>query len=123
MRYFLALVVLLLTSTSVLSQLGQLCNKRPVVIEYLLKRFSEKPVIIMVDNIGRLVEVLVNTKTGSWSLLVTLPGDNMGCVLRFGTGIQFFQNEEPGRAIQHEEPERNQQEEPKQKFLPYRSKR
>jgi len=97
MRYFLALAVLLLTSTSALSQgqsTGQLCRDRPIVIEYLSEKYSERPIIVMVDSGGRLVEVVVNIQTGSWSLVVTTPRTNIGCVVAFGSGIQFLQYQE-----------------------------
>ncbi len=116
----MALIVLLLMSTSVLSQSTQLCRDRLIVLEYLLQKYSEKPLAVMIDSYGQLVELLVNIETGtwSWSIVVTTPRNNIGCVVAFGHGVQFIQYEEPGSDIQQEEPELNQQE-----FPPYRSER
>jgi hypothetical protein len=99
MRFFLALVVLLLTSTSVLGQSGRLCHDREVVIEYLYNKYSESPIIIMVDRHSQLVEILANRKTSSWSIVVTTPGRNIGCIVSFGDGVKVIRQEEPGQAI------------------------
>ncbi len=99
MRFFLALVVLLLTSTSVLGQSGRSCHDRKVLIEYLYNKYLERPIIIMVDSQSQLVEILANRKTSSWSLIITTPGRNIGCIVSFGYGVKVIRQEELGKAI------------------------
>jgi len=92
MRCFLIFVVLLLTSTTAVAE--RLCHHRKVLIDYLQTKYLEKRVVVMVDGNGRLVELFDNKKTGSWSILVTEPGQKLSCIVSFGFGIRFIQPEE-----------------------------
>ena len=56
------------------------CNERDNVLELLAKKYQETPIAAGVTNTGGLVEVLTDTKGGTWTrppVLVTPIGDGL----------------------------------------------
>ena len=70
------------------------CAKRDVVVTRLDEKYGEHRNNMMLDAQGNLVELFSNLETGSWTLMVTIPGGPT-CIL--STGEAFVQ--EP-RAIE-----------------------
>ena len=50
------------------------CGDGAALMAHLEKEWSEAPAVIALDAAGRLVRILVNPQTGTWSILVTGPG-------------------------------------------------
>lgn len=73
----------LLASTAMAQQ--PQCNDRDHVLELLSKKYKETPVAAGVTNTGGLVEVLTDTKGGTWTIIVTTP-QGMSCLVAAGEG-------------------------------------
>ncbi len=63
----------------------QQCNERDNVLDLLAKKYKETPVAAGVSNAGGLVEVLTDTKSGTWTIIVTTP-QGMSCLVAAGEG-------------------------------------
>ncbi len=74
--------VTLLTSPAAAQ--GPQCAPRAALLESLSKNYDEAPVSMGVTNTGSLVEVLASP-TGSWTILVTMPGGPT-CMVSSGDG-------------------------------------
>ncbi len=61
------------------------CNERENVLELLAKKYQETPIAAGVTNTGGLVEVLTDTKGGTWTIIVTTP-QGMSCLVAAGEG-------------------------------------
>ena len=61
------------------------CNERDNVLALLAKKYQETPVAGGVTNTGGLVEVLTDTKGGTWTIIVTTP-QGMSCLVAAGEG-------------------------------------
>lgn len=61
------------------------CDLHGNILDYLAERWGEAPVAMGVSNQGGLVEVIVNPKTGSWTIVVTAPG-GASCIVSAGQG-------------------------------------
>ncbi len=61
------------------------CNERENVLELLAKKYQETPIAAGVTNTGGLVEVLTDTKGGTWTIIVTTPR-GMSCLVAAGEG-------------------------------------
>jgi hypothetical protein len=61
------------------------CNERDNVLELLAKKYKETPIAAGVTNTGGLVEVLTDTKGGTWTIIVTTP-QGMSCLVAAGEG-------------------------------------
>ncbi len=61
------------------------CNERDNVLELLAKKYQETPIAAGVTNTGGLVEVLTDTKGGTWTIIVTTP-QGMSCLVAAGEG-------------------------------------
>ena len=61
------------------------CNERENVLELLAKKYQEKPIAAGVTNTGGLVEVLTDTKGGTWTIIVTTP-QGVSCLVAAGEG-------------------------------------
>jgi len=61
------------------------CNERDNVLELLAKKYKETPIAAGVTNTGGLVEVLTDTKSGTWTIIVTTP-QGMSCLVAAGEG-------------------------------------
>ncbi len=61
------------------------CNERDNIIELLAKKYQETPIAAGVTNTGGLVEVLTDTKGGTWTIIVTTP-QGMSCLVAAGEG-------------------------------------
>ena len=61
------------------------CNERDNVLALLAKKYQETPIAAGVTNTGGLVEVLTDTKGGTWTIIVTTP-QGMSCLVAAGEG-------------------------------------
>ena len=50
------------------------CGDGAQIIAHLEKEWGEDPAVIALDAAGRMVRILANPESGTWSLLVTGPG-------------------------------------------------
>lgn len=50
------------------------CGDGAGLIAQLEKEWGEDPAVVALDAAGRMVRVLVNPQTGTWSMLITGPG-------------------------------------------------
>lgn len=60
------------------------CGDGAGLISHLEKEWGEDPAVIALDAAGRMVRVLANPETGTWSLLITGPGGPT-CLVQSGT--------------------------------------
>lgn len=60
------------------------CGDGSSIIAHLEKDWGEAPAVIALDAAGRMVRVLVNPETGTWSMLVTGPGGPT-CLISHGS--------------------------------------
>ncbi len=49
------------------------CTERPTVVDHLASEYSERPVAIGLASNGGVIEVLSSQKSGSWTLIITMP--------------------------------------------------
>ncbi len=61
------------------------CDERDNVLAVLAKKYQETPIAAGVTNTGGLVEVLTDTKGGTWTIIVTTP-QGMSCLVAAGEG-------------------------------------
>jgi hypothetical protein len=61
------------------------CNDRKQVLDLLAQKYKEAPVASGVTNNGGLVEVLTDTKGGTWTIIVTTP-QGVSCLVAAGEG-------------------------------------
>ena len=61
------------------------CNDRDKVLGLLAQKYKEAPVASGVTNNGGLVEVLTDTKGGTWTIIVTTP-QGVSCLVAAGEG-------------------------------------
>lgn len=59
------------------------CAERDMVVDRLDEQYGEHRNNMMLDAQGNLVELFSNLETGSWTLMVTLPGGPT-CILSMG---------------------------------------
>ena len=72
------------------------CGDGAEMIAHLEKQWGEAPAVLALDAAGRLVRIMVNEETGSWTLLVTGPGQPT-CLLSHGTAWEpIARPPEPG---------------------------
>ena len=60
------------------------CGDGSTIIAHLEKDWGEAAEIIALDAAGRMVRILVNPETGTWSMLVTGPGGPT-CMISHGS--------------------------------------
>lgn len=60
------------------------CGDGAALIAHLEKEWGERPSIIALDAAGRMVRILVNPETGTWSMLITGPGGPT-CMISHGS--------------------------------------
>lgn len=60
------------------------CGDGDSLIAHLEKEWGEAPAVIALDAAGRLVRILINPQTGTWSLLMTGPGGPT-CMVNHGS--------------------------------------
>jgi len=65
------------------------CDERNNVLELLAKKYKETPIAAGVTNTGGLVEVLTDTKSGTWTIIITTP-QGMSCLVAAGEGWRNF---------------------------------
>lgn len=61
------------------------CNDRKNVLDLLANKYKESPIALGVTNSGGLVEVLSNSKGGTWTIIVTTP-QGVSCLVAAGEG-------------------------------------
>ena len=72
------------------------CGDGGRLIAHLEKEWGEDPEILALDAAGRMVRILVNPETGTWSMLVTGPGGPT-CLAASGSAWQQLREPtEPG---------------------------
>ncbi len=79
------------------------CNERDNVLELLAKKYQETPIAAGVTNTGGLVEVLTDSKGGTWTIIVTTP-QGMSCLVAAGEGwrnMEQIEHIEPGNEIRY----------------------
>ena len=60
------------------------CGDADAIIAHLAERWGETPAAMALDAAGRMIRILVNRETGSWTAIVTGPGQPT-CLLSHGT--------------------------------------
>ena len=60
------------------------CGNGSAIVDMLAVDWGETPTAIALDAAGRLVQILVNAETGTWSMLMTAPGGRT-CLIHHGT--------------------------------------
>ncbi len=78
-----AALFFVLSSQSVMAQRSS-CGEGAALIAHLEKDWGEGAAIIALDAAGRMVRILVNPETGTWSMLVTGPGGPT-CMISHGS--------------------------------------
>ena len=74
-----------IVSMAALAQPQPQCDERDKVLGMLAQKYQETPIAAGVTNKGGLVEVLTNTKGGTWTIIVTTP-QGMSCLVAYGEG-------------------------------------
>jgi hypothetical protein len=74
-----------LIASTAMAQGQPQCNERDNVLSLLAKKYKETPIAAGVTNTGGLVEVLTDTKSGTWTIIVTTP-QGMSCLVAAGEG-------------------------------------
>ena len=74
-----------LIASTAMAQTQPQCNERDNVLALLAKKYKETPIAAGVTNTGGLVEVLTDTKSGTWTIIVTTP-QGMSCLVAAGEG-------------------------------------
>ena len=59
------------------------CGPRTAVVDHLQRRFAEVPVAIGLQSNGSVLEVFASSKSGTWTILVTVPG-GVSCAIMDG---------------------------------------
>ena len=83
MRLLIAVFAAALLSPMAQAQPG-VCGDAGELIAYLEKDWGENVTAIALDAAGRLVRVLHNPETGTWSMLITVPGGRT-CMISHGS--------------------------------------
>ncbi len=66
-------------------QMSPNCRPREAMLNWLSRKFSERPIGRGVGRKGNLVEITVNDETSTWSEIVTSPL-GVSCLIRAGQG-------------------------------------
>ena len=61
------------------------CDERDAVLKHLARKYQETPIAAGVTNTGGLVEVLVDAKGDTWTIIVSTP-QGMSCLVAAGEG-------------------------------------
>ena len=64
------------------------CGSGGGLIAHLEKEWGEVPAAVSLDEAGRMVRILANPETGTWSLLITRPG-GLTCLVHSGTAWEL----------------------------------
>ncbi len=65
------------------------CGNGGQISAHLEKDWGERPAALALDAAGRLVTILANPESGTWSLLMTAPGGRT-CLIHHGTAWEPF---------------------------------
>lgn len=60
------------------------CGDGAALVAHLERDWGEGPAVVALDAAGRMVRILVNPETGTWSMLVTGPGGPT-CMISHGS--------------------------------------
>lgn len=72
------------------------CGPGPGLVAHLEKEWGEEPAVVALDAAGRMVRILANPETGTWSILITGP-DGPTCLIQHGSAWeQIVRLVEPG---------------------------
>lgn len=71
---------------------GMPCGDGAAFVAHLEKDWGEDPNVIALDAAGRMVRILVNPETGTWSMLVTGPGGPT-CLISHGSAWEAIHQE------------------------------
>ena len=61
------------------------CSERDDVLELLARKYKEVPFAAGMTSTGGLLEVLTDYKSGTWTIIVTMP-QGMSCLVAAGEG-------------------------------------
>jgi hypothetical protein len=89
-KSLLLAVALISMANSVSAEEQPQCNERKNVLDLLASKYKESPIALGVTNSGGLVEVLSNTKGGTWTIIVTTP-QGVSCLVAAGEGWRNMQ--------------------------------
>ncbi len=91
MKRFACIAVALFVATASLpaTAQNQRCTKRPDIVRHLAKKFSETPVAIGLSGNGGVIEVLSSKKSGSWTIIITMPDGN-SCLIAAGKNWELI---------------------------------
>lgn len=65
------------------------CTHRPTVVDHLASEYAETPVAIGLASNGGVVEVLSSPKSGSWTMIITLPNGST-CMIAAGENWEIM---------------------------------
>lgn len=71
-----------------------ICAPREIVIERLSSKYGETRVSVGLTSSGGVVETFANSKSGTWTVLVTGPS-GVSCVVSGGEAFNAFPQGEP----------------------------
>ena len=84
-----AALIFVLFSQSAVAQRTP-CGDGAALVAHLEKDWGEGPAVVALDAAGRMVRILVNPETGTWSMLVTGPGGPT-CMISHGSAWEAVQ--------------------------------
>ncbi len=92
MKRFACMAVALFVATASFSATAQQqrCTKRPDIVTHLANKFSEAPIAIGLSVTGGVIEVLTSEKSGSWTIIITMPNGN-SCVVAAGNNWEHIE--------------------------------
>ena len=97
MKTPLILSLIFLTTAGV-AQAGQTCGDRTRIVDQLSSRFGEERISIGLGADHSLIEVFGSSRTGTWTILRTLP-DGPTCMVANGTSFETIAAMPQGQQI------------------------
>ena len=79
------------------------CGNGAAFIAHLEKEWGEGPTALALDAGGRMIHVLTNPDTGTWSMLMTRPG-GVTCLITHGSAWERIPMTGPGPATPQPDP-------------------
>ena len=84
--HFIAIIVAAIGALAASNASAASCANRGDLINRLETRFGETAVANAISASGNILEVYATTDVTSWTILLTLPGENLSCLVAHGAG-------------------------------------
>lgn len=88
----LAAIALCVTASASQAQMPSNCDTRKTIVDLLNKKYGETQQSMGLAK-GNVVEMFASTKTGSWTITITLP-DGMMCLLASGKHFEILSKDQ-----------------------------